>query len=147
MNLLLRTDNNLSSLFLRLSLGIVVFPHGAQKVLGWYGGPGFYKTIEFFGTQLHFPVWLILLLMITEFLGSIGLVFGFLTRICALAIGTSMAVCAYLNHLKNGFFMNWFGTQQGEGFEYHILVVGISLALLIKGGGFLSIDRAMSGKK
>lgn len=147
MKFLLKTDNNLSSLLLRLSLGIVVFPHGAQKVLGWYGGQGFYKTIEFFSNQLHFPVWLTLLLMITEFFGSIGLVFGFLTRICALAIGTSMAVCAYMNHLKNGFFMNWFGTQQGEGFEYHILVVGIALALFIKGGGFLSIDRAMSGKK
>lgn len=144
MNLLLKSDNNLSSLILRLSLGIVIFPHGAQKVLGWYGGHGFYKTIEFFGAQPNFPVWLTLLLMITEFFGSIALVFGFLTRICALAIGTSMAACAYMNHLKNGFFMNWFGTQQGEGFEYHILVVGIAIALFIKGGGFLSIDRAMS---
>jgi putative oxidoreductase len=147
MKLLLKTDNNLSALVLRLSLGIVVFPHGAQKVLGWYGGGGFFKTMEFFSTNLHFPVWLTLLLMITEFLGSIGLVFGFLTRLCSLAIGTSMAVCAYMNHLKNGFFMNWFGTQQGEGFEYHILVVGISLALLIKGGGLLSIDKLISKGK
>lgn len=85
--------------------------------------------------------------MITEFFGSLGLIFGLFTRISALGIGISMSVCAYINHFKNGFFMNWFGQQKGEGFEFHILVVGISLALLVKGGGLISLDRMFSKKK
>jgi putative oxidoreductase len=138
---ILKTDTSLAPVFLRVSLGVVIFAHGAQKVLGLFGGPGFSKTIEIFRTQMGFPTWMIVLLMVIEFFGSLGLIFGFLTRLCALCIGTSIAVCAYMNHLQNGFFMNWFGTQKGEGFEYHILVLGIALALIVKGGGFLSFDR------
>lgn len=144
---ILKTDNSVSPLFIRLALGAVFFAHGAQKVLGWFGGSGFEKTINIFSTQLHFPFWLTLILMFVEFFGSLGLILGFLTRPSALAIGTAMSVCAYMNHLKNGFFMNWFGQQKGEGFEFHILVVGISLALLIKGGGLISIDRIFSKKR
>lgn len=147
-NWFFRTDKNAASLFLRLSLGIVMFPHGAQKVLGWFGGSGYEKTIEAFTSKMGFPIWLPLLLMAIEFLGSIGLVFGFCTRLAAFGIGASMATCAYLNHIKNGFFMNWFGNQQGEGFEFHILVVGIALALMVRGGGLWSVDGALSkGKK
>jgi putative oxidoreductase len=145
--MILKTDDSLTPIFLRLSLGVVMFAHGAQKVLGLFGGAGFEKTIEIFKTQMGFPTWITVLLMIIELFGSLGLIFGFLTRLCALSIGTSMAVCAYMNHLKNGFFMNWFGTQKGEGFEYHILVLGIALALIVKGGGLLSFDKAlMKGK-
>ncbi len=143
----LRTDNSIAPLFLRLALGSVMFAHGAQKVLGWFGGPGFEKTIQIFSTQMYFPFWLTIILMITEFFGSLGLIVGLFTRISALGIGISMAVCAYMNHFKNGFFMNWFGQQKGEGFEFHILVVGISLALIVKGGGLISIDRMFSKKK
>jgi len=143
---LLKTDSNKGSLFLRLALGIVMFPHGAQKVLGLFGGPGYEKTIEIFATKMHFPVYAVILLMITEFIGSLCLIGGFFTRVFALAIGFAMAVCAYLNHLQNGFFMNWFGNQKGEGFEFHILVVGIALALAVKGGGALSIDKMISKK-
>ena len=143
---LLRTDNNKGSIFLRLALGIVMFPHGAQKVLGWFGGPGHEKTIEIFTTKMHLPAVAVILLMITEFIGSLCLIGGFLTRAFALAIGFAMAVCAYGNHLQNGFFMNWFGTQKGEGFEFHILVVGIALALAVKGGGAFSVDRMISRK-
>jgi len=143
---LVRTDNNKGSIFLRLALGIVMFPHGAQKVLGWFGGPGAEKTIEMFTTKAGFPLFAVILLMITEFLGSLCLVTGLFTRVFALAIGFSMALCAYGNHLQNGFFMNWMGTQKGEGFEFHILVVGIALALAVKGGGALSIDRMIAKK-
>jgi putative oxidoreductase len=122
----------------------VIFAHGSQKVFGWFGGPGFTGTIEAFTKTFNFPLWMVILLMIIEFLGSAGLIVGFLTRLSALGIGTSISVCAYLFHLKNGFFMNWFGQQKGEGIEYHILVVGICLALLAQGGGFLSIDRRIS---
>ena len=143
---ILRTDNSISPLFIRLALGAVMFAHGAQKVLGWYGGPGFEKTIQIF-SQMQFPFWITLLLMFIEFFGSLGLIFGLFTRPSALGIATSMSVCAYMNHIKNGFFMNWFGQQKGEGFEYHILVVGISLALIFKGGGLISIDRLFSKKR
>jgi len=143
---LVRTDNNKGNIFLRLALGIVMFPHGAQKVLGWFGGPGAEKTIEMFTTKAGFPLFAVILLMITEFLGSLCLVTGLFTRVFALAIGFSMALCAYGNHLQNGFFMNWMGTQKGEGFEFHILVVGIALALAVKGGGALSIDRMIAKK-
>jgi len=143
---ILKTDNSISPLFVRLALGAVMFAHGSQKVLGWYGGPGFEKTIQIF-SGLHFPFWMTLLLMFIEFFGSLGLIFGFLTRPSALGIGTAMSVCAYMNHVKNGFFMNWFGQQKGEGFEYHLLVVGICLALIFKGGGLISIDRMFSKKR
>ena len=98
-------------------------------------------------TQMGFPTGMAVLLMVIEFFGSLGLIFGFLTRLCALGIGTSIAVCAYMNHIQNGFFMNWFGTQKREGVEYHILVLGIALALIVKGGGFLSFDRTLVKSK
>jgi putative oxidoreductase len=146
LNWLFRTDGSSGTIFLRLALGSVMFSHGAQKVLGLFGGPGYEKTIEIFTTKMHFPVYAVVLLMITEFAGSLCLIAGLFTRIFALAIGAAMAVCAYLNHLQNGFFMNWFGNQKGEGFEFHILVVGIALALVVKGGGAFSIDRKLVKK-
>jgi putative oxidoreductase len=79
-----------------------------------------------------------------ESLGAVLLVFGFLTRLWAIGIGASLTLCMFLSHVQHGFFMNWFGQQQGEGFEYHLLVIGICLALLIKGGGALSVDRKLS---
>ncbi|MCE5195084.1 MAG: DoxX family protein [Nitrospiraceae bacterium] len=147
LKLLLRTDDLFSTLFLRLALGSVFFAHGAQKVLGLYGGTGYQKTIEMFTTQMSFPLWVPLVVMATEFLGSIFLILGFFTRIAALAIGISMGICAYLYHLQNGFFMNWSGMQKGEGFEFHILVIGIALTLLFKGGGLMSLDRLFVSNK
>ncbi len=141
---IMRTDSNKASIFLRLSLGIVMFPHGAQKVLGWFGGLGMEKTIEMFTTQAGLPLSAVILLLITEFLGSLCVLAGFLTRAFAFGLGFAMAICAYLNHLQHGFFMNWFGNQKGEGFEFHILVVGIALALTVKGGGALSVDRMIA---
>lgn len=140
---LLRTDNSPAQLFIRLALGVVMFPHGAQKVLGWFGGPGMTKTLQAFG-GMGFPTWLVAALMAVESVGAALLVFGFFTRLWALGIGTSITICMFLNHVQNGFFMNWFGQQKGEGFEYHILVIGICLALIIKGGGALSVDRKLS---
>lgn len=139
---LIRTDGSKGTIFLRLALGTVMFPHGAQKVLGLFGGPGYEKTIEMF-TKLHFPVYAVILLMITEFVGSLFVIAGFFTRVFALAIGASIGICAYMNHLQNGFFMNWMGNQKGEGFEFHILVIGIALALTVKGGGAFSVDRKL----
>ncbi len=144
---IIKTDKSIDLLLIRLSLGIVMFPHGAQKVLGWFGGPGFEKTIDIFTTKMYIPVSLVIVLMITELFGGICLVLGLLTRVFATAIGISIAICAYMNHIQNGFFMNWFGNQKGEGIEFHILVIGIAIALAIKGGGLFSIDSVLSERK
>jgi putative oxidoreductase len=139
----LKTDNSPAQLFIRLALGVVMFPHGSQKVMGWFGGPGIAKTLQVF-EGMGFPAWSVVLLMGAELLGSVLLIFGFLTRVWALGIGVSITICMFLNHVQNGFFMNWLGQQKGEGFEYHILVIGICLALLVKGGGAISVDRKLS---
>ena len=143
----LTTDNSPAQLFIRLGLGIVMFPHGAQKVLGWFGGAGMAKTLQAF-SGMGFPAWSVAALMTVESLGAVLLVFGFLTRLWAIGIGVSITICMFLSHVQHGFFMNWFGQQQGEGFEYHLLVIGICVALLLKGGGALSMDRKLfSGSK
>jgi putative oxidoreductase len=139
-----KTDGSPGLLFIRLALGTVMFAHGAQKVFGWFGGAGFMATIDTFTKNFHFPLWMVILLMVIELLGSTGLILGFLTRLAALGIGVSISVCAYLYHLKNVFFLNWFGQKAGEGFEYHLLVVAMCLALLIQGGGLWSLDRRIS---
>ena len=138
-----KTSNSPAQLIIRLALAVVIFPHGAQKVFGWFGGPGFSKTLQIF-SGMGFPPWSTVLLMIIETLGSLFLAFGILTRLCAMAIGTSITICMFMHHVQNGFFMNWFGKQQGEGIEYHILVIGIVLALVISGGGMLSADRHLA---
>jgi putative oxidoreductase len=140
---LVRTDNSPAQFFIRLALGVVIFPHGAQKVLGWFGGPGYISTIETFAA-MGVPAWLTILLMVIEVGGSVFLILGFLTRLWALSLGAALTVCMYTNHLQHGFFMNWSGKLQGEGYEYHLLVIGICIALLFRGGGLISIDRAFT---
>jgi len=136
------TDNSPAQLFIRLALGVVMVPHGLQKVFGWFGGMGFDKTLHAFA-GMGFPMWMTVILMLIESLGAILLIGGFLTRLWALGLGVTMTLCMFMNHVQHGFFMNWFNQQKGEGFEYHVLVLGIVLALLIKGGGMLSVDRAI----
>lgn len=140
------TDNDVSRFILRVLLGIVFFPHGAQKVLGWYGGPGFSGTMESFTIHLGIPPFFAFLAILAESLGAVALITGLLTRIAAFGITCNMVVAVYLLHFKHGFFMNWFGKQQGEGFEYHILVVAITIALMIKGAGRWSLDRLIARK-
>jgi putative oxidoreductase len=142
----LRTDNSPAQLFIRIALGVVILPHGAQKVLGWFGGPGIEKTLQAFAA-MGFPTWATGCLMVLETLGAVMLILGFMTRLWALGFGVTLSLCMYLNHLQHGFFMNWFGTQKGEGFEYHLLVIGICLALLLRGGGMISVDRGMGEDK
>jgi len=136
---LLKTDKSPAQLLIRVALGVVMFPHGAQKAFGWFGGAGYAKTIQAFA-GMGFPAWSTVALMATETLGAVLLIIGLLTRIWALGIGIAMTICMFMNHVQHGFFMNWFGQQQGEGFEFHILVLGIVLALIVRGGGLLSAD-------
>ncbi len=141
---LISTDDDVSVLILRILLGAVFFPHGAQKLLGWFGGHGFMGTMGFFTDKMGIPVAFAFLAIMAESIGSVALIAGFLTRIAALGIGCVMSVAILMVHLPNGFFMNWFGNQKGEGFEYHILPIAIALALIIKGGGKCSVDRYLS---
>jgi putative oxidoreductase len=141
------TDRNLSGTVLRLALGVVMFPHGAQKLLGLFGGQGFSASVKWFESTFNIPFILAVAAILAESVGAVALVVGFCTRIAALAIAVDMAVAVYLIHAKVGFFMNWMGSQKGEGFEYHILAIAIALALMIKGGGLWSVDRAIAGKK
>lgn len=137
---LIQTNNDVLPLMLRLTLGIVVFPHGAQKMLGWFGGPGFQGEIAALQSHLGIPPFLTVLVIIAEFFGSLGLISGFLTRLSALGVGAVMIGAIFLEHLPFGFFMNWFGNQKGEGYEYHLLAIGLTLALIIRGGGVWSLD-------
>ena len=141
---LFKTDDAWSNLVLRLMLGLVMFPHGAQKLLGWYGGFGFDGTMGFFTQKLGLPWIVAFLVIIGEFFGAIGLLTGFLTRIAAASFIVIMLGAIATTHLPFGFFMNWSGQQQGEGFEYHLLVIGMSAALLIAGGGKWSADRIIA---
>jgi putative oxidoreductase len=140
------TDESWSGLILRLTLGLVMFPHGAQKLLGWFGGFGFSGTMGFFTETMHLPWLIAFLIIIGEFFGSLGLLAGLLTRFSAASIGVIMLGAITLVHFPNGFFMNWFGKQQGEGYEYHLLVIGIAAALMVIGAGRWSADRMIAEK-
>jgi putative oxidoreductase len=137
---LFKTTDDAALLLLRLTLALVMFPHGAQKVLGWFGGKGFDATMQSFTQNMHIPAFFAILAITAEFAGPIALVFGLLSRVAAFGIGVTMTVAAVTVALPNGFFMNWFGQQKGEGYEFHILMVGIALALMIKGGGKYALD-------
>ena len=144
---ILETVDSFAPTLLRVALGVVMFPHGAQKALGWFGGHGYEATIKSFTQDMKIPMVLAVAVIVTEFLGSILLLIGFLTRIWGLGFAILMTVAAVKVHLAFGFFMNWTGKQKGEGFEYHILAVGMALALMVWGGGSLSVDKALTGKK
>src|ERR1035437_5427915 len=130
---------DLSLLILRLTLAVVIWPHGAQKALGLFGGPGIAGTVAGMGSFAGMPPALAYVVIAIEFLGPLALVFGILTRLAALGIAIDMAVAALLIHAKNGFFMNFTGKQAGEGVEFFILIVGIGLALTIAGSGRIAI--------
>ncbi len=136
--------NDLALLVLRLTLAVVLWPHGAQKALGLFGGSGIAGTVAGLSGHVGVPVALAYLLIAVEFLGPIALVLGFLTRLAALGIAVDMFMAAYLVHARNGFFMNFSGRQAGEGVEYFIYAVGIALALVIAGAGAYSIDGAVA---
>ena len=141
---LMATQPRVSLLLVRLVLGIVMFPHGAQKVLGWWGGHGLDATLQGFTTHMGIPLVFAWLAIAAEFLGSLGLIVGLLTRIAAFGIAVVMVVAVVMVHGANGFFMNWAGNQKGEGFEYHLLALAAALVLMIDGAGKASLDRALT---
>ncbi|MCC9135193.1 DoxX family protein [Pontibacter silvestris] len=143
-NRILVTPDTWSLLILRLFLGIVLFPHGAQKLLGWFGGHGPAGFLEGFGQMSGLPSFFGWLVIIIEFFGSICLIVGLFTRVWALGVIGLFIGIVLTAHIDVGFFMNWQGNQEGEGYEYHLLVIGMAWALAIAGAGKLSIDKAMA---
>jgi len=141
---LIGTSNDFALTILRVILGVVFFLHGSQKVLGWFGGYGFSGTMHFFTGMMHIPAAFAFLAICAEFFGGIGLIIGFLSRIAAFGVMMNMLVAVALVHHNFGVFMNWTGTQKGEGYEYHLLAIAICLAVIIRGGGALSVDRGLT---
>lgn len=141
------TNENYTATIIRIVLGVTLFPHGAQKLLGWFGGYGFNGTIGFLTGAIGLPWILALLVVLIEFFGAIALIVGFATRIVAVGIISLFTGIIFTAHLANGFFINWSGQQQGEGYEYHILVIGMAIALLVSGAGKWSVDYALQKKK
>ena len=140
MKYLFQTNDNFSYWVPRVVLGCVFLPHGAQKLFGWFGGFGFTNTMTYFTQTAGLPWIIAFLIVMGESLGSLGLILGFLTRLSALGLICIMVGAIITVHIPNGFFMNWFGKNAGEGFEYHLLVIGMSIPLLINGGGKYSVD-------
>jgi putative oxidoreductase len=138
------TEASIAALLARLTLAVVMFPHCAQKVFGWFGGGGFSGTMNFFTETMHIPWIFALAAILAESLGAVALVLGVGTRVAAFAIATNMIVAGVTSHLQHGFFMDWFRNQNGEGFEYHLLALGLCAILLILGGGTASLDRRLS---
>jgi putative oxidoreductase len=143
MKRLMGTGNDVALTILRAVLGVVFFAHGAQKMLGWFGGFGFHGTIGGFA-HMGLPAPVALLIICTEFFGGLGLIVGLLTRIASLGVAGLMIGAIFMVHMANGFFMNWMGTQKGEGIEYHLLVLAMAAALLLRGAGAFSLDRVLS---
>jgi putative oxidoreductase len=142
-NLIFKTNNDWTGLVLRLTVGIVLFAHGAQKMLGLFGGYGFSGTMGFFTDTMHLP-WIIgFAVIMIEFFGAIFLVAGFASRISSLGVIGLMLGIIFTSHIPNGFFMNWYGSQPGEGYEYHLLMIGLAFATLINGSGKYSVDAAI----
>jgi putative oxidoreductase len=140
---LIHTSGDPTLTLLRAVLGVVFFAHGAQKALGWFGGSGFSGTMDMFTQNMHIPSFLAALVILAEFLGGIGLVVGLFARVAASGIAVVMLVAILMVHLPNGLFMNWTGAKAGEGFEFHLFALAISIAVMIRGAGELSMDRVL----
>jgi putative oxidoreductase len=140
----LATDDSRTLLAQRLILGLVVFAHGAQKLLGLFGGFGFTGTVGFFTGTLHLPASLAVLVIVSDFFGSLALMAGLFTRLAALGTSAVMVGAVLTMHWSNGFFMNWGGGLKGEGFEFHLLALALALPLVLEGGGAFSVDGALS---
>ena len=145
LNRLIRTSDDPALTLLRLVLGIVMLPHAAQKTFGWFGGPGFSGFVGLVGSHFGIPAGFAVLTIAAELLGSLGLLLGLLGRVAAFGILCNMLVAIAVIHRHFGFFMNWTGQQPGEGFEYHLLVIGIATVIVLRGSGAASIDRKLSG--
>lgn len=134
------TDSSYNLLLLRVTLGFVFGAHGVQKAFGWFGGFGWDNTIGYFNS-VGVPTLFGALVILIETLGALLLIIGFAGRINAALMAIVMAGAFYIDHLPNGFYMNWFGETRGEGYEFDILFWAIAIVLTVKGSGAFSLDR------
>jgi putative oxidoreductase len=146
LNKVISTSQDVSLLILRVTIGGVILAHGLQKLFGWFGGHGISDTIEAFHLYFGYPAFITVLVIVAESFGMVSLIFGFLSRLMAAALGAVMLGAIYFVTGRWGFFMNWYSEQRGEGFEFHILVLGIVSVLIMKGGGKWSLDNYLMSK-
>lgn len=142
---LVQTHNDLVLTFARFILGIVFFAHGAQKMLGWFGGYGFSATVGAF-TKMGMPAALVYFVIFVEFFGGLSMLFGLLSRLGGLGMTALMLGAIFTIHIHVGFFMNWYGTQKGEGYEFHLLAIALAVLIMVRGAGALSLDRLIYSK-
>ena len=137
---LLETRPDVALTVARIALGAVMLPHGLQKTLGWFGGYGFSATMQSFTQQMGIPAPFAFLAIVAESLGALALIFGLLSRVSAFGVGITILVAMLMVQLPNGFFMNWFGNQKGEGMEFSLLMLGLAAITVLRGGGAFAID-------
>lgn len=140
-NNIIQTEQSTAMLLVRILLGLVIFSHGAQSMIGWFGGTGFTSTMYYLTSIMQLPYIIALSVILLQFFGSILIILGVLVRPVALAMSGMFVGMIVTVHLDHGFFMNWFGDKSGEGFEYHILVLALCATLMIEGAGRFSLDR------
>jgi putative oxidoreductase len=141
---LTRTSNDYALAVARLLFGVVFFAHGAQKMLGWFGGTGFSAHMSAF-SSMGLPAPIGFLIIFIEFFGALSLIFGLFSRLAGLGITALMIGAIATVHHHFGFFMNWAGQQKGEGFEYHLLAIALAILIMVRGAGAFSIDRLIAG--
>lgn len=147
MKKIFQTNESNASTIIRIVLGLILFPHGAQKMLGWFGGYGFSGTMGFLTGTAGLPWIMAFFVIAIEFFGAIALIFGFATRIVSVGIISLFTGIILTSHFQNGFFMNWYGNLKGEGYEFHLLIIGMAIALLVSGAGKWSIDYALQKQR
>ncbi len=140
---LFATNPDWTLTIIRTILGVVFFAHGAQKLLGWFGGPGLKETMRTMHEYLGLPLPLAFAAVATEFLGGLGLVVGLLSRVAAVGIGVTMLAAIVMVHGRYGLFMDWFGARKNHGYEYHLLAIALVVVLIAKGSGAFSLDRVL----
>ncbi|MCC6412593.1 MAG: DoxX family protein [Saprospiraceae bacterium] len=146
LKMLLHTHKHVTGFITRLTLATVILPHGCQMMLGWFNGPGFSNAMNYL-TQVENLPWLVgFTVILLQFVGALAILAGFASRL--MAFGTIFMFLGMIltSHVQHGFFMNWMGDQKGEGFEYHLLVIGLSLVLMVAGAGQWSVDRLLTRK-
>ena len=140
-NKTLQTKAGSAAFILRVPIGLILAAHGAQKLFGWFGGNGLAGTAQWLSSMGIEPGYLMALLAGgAEFFGGLALVIGLLTRPAALVAAFTMLVAIFSVHIGNGLF------AADGGYEYALTLFVTLIALAVQGGGYLSVDKALSEK-
>jgi putative oxidoreductase len=143
----LSAKNDWTGVVLRVMLGVVVAAHGAQKLLGWFGGYGFEGTMQYFTDTVGLP-WLVGFgVILLESFGALLLIAGLGSRLLGAAMALLFVGIILTTHAQHGFFMNWFGNGSGEGMEFSLLAIGLSAGLVCNGSGRYSLDQLLTHRK